>query len=221
MPEVLPIQKLIHLITSSMVHLVHQMQYYFLFEVIECSWDVFAKNLGQATSLDDIIVAHNYFVESVKRGTLLDENSQELRDQLRTVYNPILSLQSIEETFLARATVEYEARVSANKFINVQSEKGKTWGRTTTADADEIERMNAFSKYLTTLSKQLKVLSKRYQDQVKKFLLMLASTEDVSLQLLSVRLDFNEHYKSKDSSLLAPLMYQHRRQSDHSFIASK
>jgi len=35
MPEVLPIQNHIHLITSSMVHLVHQMQYYFLFEVIE------------------------------------------------------------------------------------------------------------------------------------------------------------------------------------------
>lgn len=33
MPEILPIQKQIHLITSSMVHLVHQMQYYFLFEV--------------------------------------------------------------------------------------------------------------------------------------------------------------------------------------------
>lgn len=33
MPEVLPIQNHIHLITSSMVHLVHQMQYYFLFEV--------------------------------------------------------------------------------------------------------------------------------------------------------------------------------------------
>lgn len=33
MPEVLPIQTHIHLITSSMVHLVHQMQYFFLFEV--------------------------------------------------------------------------------------------------------------------------------------------------------------------------------------------
>ena len=33
MPEILPIQNHIHLITSSMVHLVHQMQYYFLFEV--------------------------------------------------------------------------------------------------------------------------------------------------------------------------------------------
>lgn len=76
MPEVLPIQNHIHLITSSMVHLVHQMQYYFLFEVIECSWDVFTTQLGQASSLDEIIAAHNHFVDSVRRGTLLDENSR-------------------------------------------------------------------------------------------------------------------------------------------------
>lgn len=59
------------------------------------------------------------------------------------------------------------------------------------------------------------------QDRVKKFLLMLASAEDVSLQLLSVRLDFNEYYKSKDSRLVVPLTYQHRRQSDQTFFGCK
>ncbi|XP_053594050.1 gamma-tubulin complex component 3 homolog [Microplitis demolitor] len=221
MPEILPIQNHIHLITSSMVHLVHQMQYYFLFEVIECSWEVFAKNLRQAASLDDIIIAHNNFVESVRHGTLLDENSQELMNHLRSVYGPILDLENLEETFLARATQEYEARVSSNKFIEITSEKTKSWGKTNSIDAESTERQNAFTKYLTTLSRQLRVLSRTYQDRVKKFLLMLASAEDVSLQLLSVRLDFNEHYKSEDSSLVAPLTYQHRRQGEKSFSASK
>lgn len=50
---------------------------------------------------------------------------------------------------------------------------------------------------------------------------MLASAEDVSLQLLSVRLDFNEYYISKDSRLVAPLTYQHRRQSDQFYMADK
>jgi len=44
--------------------------------VIECSWDTFAKQLLQASSLDDIIVAHSHFVDSVRHGTLLDEKSQ-------------------------------------------------------------------------------------------------------------------------------------------------
>ncbi|XP_012268384.2 gamma-tubulin complex component 3 isoform X2 [Athalia rosae] len=221
MPEVLPIQNHIHLITSSMVHLVHQMQYYFLFEVIECSWDIFAKQLGQASSLDDIITAHNNFVESVKRGTLLDENSQELMDHLRSVYRPILELQSLEETFLARAMQEYEERMTAEDIIENKLYPSKKWGRTTSSDAEGSKRTNLFTKYLATLSLNLKLLSRNYQDRVKKFLLMLASAEDVSLQLLSVRLDFNEYYKSKDSRLVAPLTYQHRRQSEQSFPVSK
>ncbi|KAL7301860.1 hypothetical protein TKK_0005465 [Trichogramma kaykai] len=221
MPELLPIQKYIHLITSSMVHLVHQMQYYFLFEVIECSWDIFTKHLGQAASLDDIISAHTNFINSVKRGTLLDEQSQELMHHLRTVYNPILELQLLEETFLARASAEYEARTVSEKFIEEGSENQKQWGRSKNKDSEAADRRSAFLKYLSTTSMKLKLLSRTYQDRVKKFLLMLASAEDVSLQLLSVRLDFNEYYISKDSRLVAPLTYQHRRQSDQSFIADK
>ncbi|XP_012278710.1 gamma-tubulin complex component 3 [Orussus abietinus] len=221
MPEVLPIQNHIHLITSSMVHLVHQMQYYFLFEVIECSWDTFAKQLGQAASLDEIIAAHTNFVESVRHGTLLDEESKELMDHLRSVYGPILELQNLEETFLARTMQEYEARNRIDKFVDKTSEQTKQWGKCTSDDTENAERQTAFTKYLNTLSIQLKFLSRMYQDRVQKFLLMLASAEDASLQLLSVRLDFNEYYKSKDSRLVAPLTYQHRRQSEQIFLACK
>lgn len=34
------------------------------------------KELNQAKSLDEIIATHNKFIESVKTGTLLDEDSQ-------------------------------------------------------------------------------------------------------------------------------------------------
>ncbi|XP_017795465.1 PREDICTED: gamma-tubulin complex component 3 [Habropoda laboriosa] len=220
MPEVLPIQTHIHLITSSMVHLVHQMQYFFLFEVIECSWDAFAKQLGQAASLDDIITAHTHFIDAVRRGTLLDENSQELMDHLRSVYGPILDLQNLEETFLTRATQEYGARLKDNNLL-ATSEPSSRLDFSEVCDAEISKRQIGFSKYLNTLSIQLRLLSRTYQDRVKKFLIMLASAEDVSLQLLSVRLDFNEYYKSKDSRLVVPLTYLHRRQSDQSYHSCK
>ncbi|XP_076172653.1 gamma-tubulin complex component 3 isoform X2 [Ptiloglossa arizonensis] len=220
MPEVLPIQTHIHLITSSMVHLVHQMQYFFLFEVIECSWDAFAKELGQAASLDDIITAHTYFIDTVRRGTLLDEKSQELMDHLRSVYGPILDLQNLEETFLTFATQEYEARLKESSSLN---ETDLTFNRLDPMDynAGVTKRQTTFLKHLNTLSIQLRLLSRTYQDRVKKFLIMLACAEDVSLQLLSVRLDFNEYYKSKDSRLVVPLTYLHRRQSDQIFLSCK
>ncbi|XP_076657908.1 gamma-tubulin complex component 3 isoform X1 [Halictus rubicundus] len=207
MPEVLTIQTHIHLITSSMVHLVHQMQYFFLFEVIECSWDAFAKQLGQAVSLDDIITAHTYFIDTIRRGTFLDEKSQELMDHLRSVYGPILDLQNLEETFLKVATREYEARL--NDASTTYSLKRPD--HTDHTDEEVTKRQATFLKHMNTLFIQLRLLSRTYQDRVKKFLIMLASAEDVSLQLLSVRLDFNEYYKSKDNRLVVPLTYQHRR----------
>ena len=65
-----------HLLTSEMVHFIHQMQYYILFEVLECSWDVLINQVQQAESLDDIIYAHENFLLTVKAGALLDDNSR-------------------------------------------------------------------------------------------------------------------------------------------------
>lgn len=71
-----PILQQAHLLTSEMVHFIHQMQYYILFEVLECSWDVLIKQVQQAEALDDIISAHQNFLLAVKAGALLDDNSQ-------------------------------------------------------------------------------------------------------------------------------------------------
>ncbi|XP_076666493.1 gamma-tubulin complex component 3 isoform X4 [Andrena cerasifolii] len=189
--------------------------------VIECSWDAFAKQLEQATSLDEIITAHTYFIDAVRRGTLLDEKSQELMDHLRSVYGPILDLQNLEETFLTRTTKEYETRLVENSSTSTTYVPSNRLEFTGTTDSEVTKRQSTFLKYLNTLAIQLRLLSRTYQDRVKKFLIMLASAEDVSLQLLSVRLDFNEYYKSKDSRLVVPLTYLHRRQSDQTFFGCK
>jgi gamma-tubulin complex component 3 len=89
--------------------------------------------------------------------------SQELMNHLRSVYGPILELQMLEETFLARATAEYEARVNSENFIHTDSENKNQWGRTKSQDIENVERKSVFLKYLNTLSMKLKLLSRTYQ----------------------------------------------------------
>lgn len=79
------------------------------------------------------------------------------------MYSPILDLQNLEDTFLTRAMQEYEARLNAEKNIVDSHEQGNKWGRSLKSDAENIERQNAFNKYLFTLSRQLKCLSTTYQ----------------------------------------------------------
>ena len=42
---------------------------------------------------------------------------------------------------------------------------------------------------------------------IQHFLLMLAEHSDISLRFLSFRLDFNEHYRTKEPRLRSPLAY--------------
>ena len=97
-------------------------------------------------------------------------------DHLRSVYGPILDLQNLEETFLARATQEYDARSGAKKFVDETSQTAKKWGRSISTDAESAERHAAFAKYLNTLSIQLKLLSRTYQ-VIIEFLLKLVEVE--------------------------------------------
>lgn len=66
---------MLHLCTCEMIHFLHQTQYYFLFEVLECSWDEMLRRVNQAECLDDVIHAHNDFLKSVQNGMLLDQSS--------------------------------------------------------------------------------------------------------------------------------------------------
>lgn len=84
-------------------------------------------------------------------------------DHLRSVYGPILELQGLEETFLERAMQEYEERTKAEDIIENKRGPSTKWGRTTSSDAQGAKRATVFSKYLTTLSVHLKLLSRTYQ----------------------------------------------------------
>lgn len=68
--ELRPIFFKLHGFTTQMVHFIHQMQYYVLFEVIECSWVAFIKRVQTSQTLDDILEAHEAFLEEVRVGFL-------------------------------------------------------------------------------------------------------------------------------------------------------
>jgi len=61
-----------NLILSEMIHFIYQLQYYFLFEVLECSWDVLNKYMDKHTgNLDQLIKEHNrYLANIIQKGLL-------------------------------------------------------------------------------------------------------------------------------------------------------
>jgi gamma-tubulin complex component 3 len=202
-----------HLLSSEMVHFVHQLAYYTTFEVMECSWDLLEKQLGQSSTLDEVIEAHNEFIETLVKHALLDERSRDLLTQLRAIYDRIVEFQNIQNKLYLEAVSEIEARRSHDDEINSRTKRGQ-YGLTQNEEKREMRRRQEFAKtILPDIEAKLKIVSQSYQDMVKTFLLQLSCSQDQALQFLSVRLDFNEHYKRKDSRLGAPLTFQHKRLS--------
>lgn len=206
-PELSPVLQQLYLLSSEMIHLIHQLQYYFLFEVMECSWDKLISNVQQADGLDDIIKAHNQFLARIKAGALVDDSSEELSTQLRTIYDLALQLQSREEKLHVCVVREVERRAELDKYIEEHGNNNEIEEENQTA-------IKEFETFLSSARVGLRVLAQSYQEVVKKFLLLLASQPDISLQLLSSRLDFNDNYKRQDNRLAAPLTFQHRRRSE-------
>lgn len=191
-PEVKPVMQHIHLWTSEMVHFIHQTQYYFLFEVLECSWAEMLTNLDQAECLDDVIKAHWNFLKSIQHGVLLDPSSEELCTQLRTIYNIILKLECIEESLYRAANSELKA-LEKGKSARESARSG--FSVTNEDERKAAERTTKFNNYLNSIKTQISSVAKYYSDHFRKYLSMLSSNSDEKLQMLSVRLNFNNYYQ--------------------------
>lgn len=203
----------LHAFTSEMIHFIHQMQYYILFEVIECSWVVFIKRVQSAKALDDILEAHEQFLNSVRFGIFLDtENKQTLYLHLDIIFDSIMKLEGWQQTFYEVVFKELESRKSFEAEIAI-SEKTGSYGVTTAKKLERDDENKRFEHEVSSLRKNLDSIGNSYEKYLNEFLLMLTSSKDANLQRFGIRLDFNEFYKRRDQRLKAPLTFEHMRMS--------
>ncbi|XP_023329141.1 gamma-tubulin complex component 3 homolog [Eurytemora carolleeae] len=209
--ELRPVLHHANLIASEMIHFVHQMAYYITFEVMECGWDTLVKQIDTAETLEDVIQAHEEFLSTIISRALLDHRTIEIRNQLRTIYDRILEFQNIQEKLYQEAVSEIESRHTYEALVAARTGTGE-YGTDQEQENKETDRRKEFIKgKLGAAKANLRIVSLSYQDMVRTFLFQLTCSNDDSLQGLSFRLDFNQHYKKKDSRLSRPLTFSHRR----------
>jgi gamma-tubulin complex component 3 len=177
------------------------MAYYTAFEVMECSWDELMKRLLGAENLDEVIEAHEDFLNSVIRRAMLNELSRDLLTQLRAIYDRVVEFEAVQLRLYDEATSEADSRRNYEAQIAKKGQKGH-YGLTQEDEDADLERRHTFAiETMPKLETQMKIVSQSYQDMVRTFLLQLTVSQDQSLQCLSFRLDFNTHYKRKNARL--------------------
>lgn len=189
----------------------HQMQYYILFEVIECLWTNLLEKVRQATALDDILQAHDEFLRHVKQGAFLDDNDS-IFFRLSNVFNATIKLETWQDKFFDLCLNELAARKAIAEKVST-SKESKTYGITTEDLFERDEQNKIFEHAMVQCQKSLEKIGAEYEMSVRHFLLLLASSTDHNLQLFGTRLDFNEYYKKRDQRLDVPLTFANMRQS--------
>lgn len=211
--ELHPVTYRLHSFTSEMIHFIHQMQYYILFEVIECSWVDFIKRFQTAKALDDILLAHEDFLKKVRIGIFFDgETRQTLYLSLDIIYDSIVKLEDWQQTFYGKVFAEVDSRKAHEDEI-VKSEKSGKYGVTTEKRLERDNELKIFEQTLSSLKKKLDAIGDSSEKHINDFLLMLSSSPDHNLQCFGTRLDFNEFYKKKNLRLKQQQTYEHMRSS--------
>ncbi|XP_016956200.1 gamma-tubulin complex component 3 [Drosophila biarmipes] len=202
----------LNLFTSEMMHFIHQIQYYVLFEVIECNWVELQKQIQQATALDDILDAHEKFLQTIKVGCFVDDETN-LEHLLEAVYDNIIGLETWQSNFYRECFLELKARQELAKEVE-KSEKLGVYGLTNEMMLQRDEESKIFAQKLGTACHGLEVIASAYEKDVGSFLMALNSSKHPNLQLFGTRLDFNEYYKKRDTNLSKPLTFEHMRMSN-------
>lgn len=206
MPALRSLYHLNFLTLQEMTHFLQQMQYYIEFEVIECSWSEFTRRLKTALDIDQVVEAHESFLKVISSRALLDEASQDVCVQLRAVYEVMIQFKKDLSCFDSILDKEIRALgVTIDYDVASVHASNLSLASTVSSHHGDFE-----TKILPEFTRKFKQSSDTLQDMVQRFLLTLASHDDLDVQFLNTRIDFNEHYKKRNKSLETSFTYSHR-----------
>ncbi|KAL0083468.1 Spc98 family-domain-containing protein, partial [Phycomyces blakesleeanus] len=160
---------------SRMVHFIYQLQHYYLFEVLECSWEKLASFIeNKSIDLDSIIEAHSSYLDKItEKGFLDGGKNQTLSIHLNTIFDIVLSYKSALDRLHTFATSKGTQRGSAVLQL-------------TPRDMEKSQKIRA----------RCDELEEKFKVKTLEFLETLASYHDEDLRSLSTRLDYNNYYSS-------------------------
>ncbi|OWM78975.1 gamma-tubulin complex component 3 [Punica granatum] len=184
---------------NEMNHFVTNLQYYIMFEVLEVSWSNFSHEMEVAKDLDDLLSAHEKYLNSILEKSLLGERSQALHKSLFILFDLILRFRSHADR-LSEGIHELQARTSESSLASRDKNKsrrrvndGPSETSSWAADGRKALTQRA-GEFLRNMRQDLDSISKEYTSLLEGFLSQLPVQQHVDLKFLMFRLDFTEFY---------------------------
>jgi hypothetical protein len=100
-----------------------------MFEVLESAWQQLGERIAKSKCLDDVIRAHDAYLEGILQRSLLTAAHEALNLQLQSMLQSILRFCALEDSLLADAMASL-ARRKARKAEAESQTKAGNWGST-------------------------------------------------------------------------------------------
>jgi len=196
---------------AEMIHFINQLQYYFLFEVIEASWDQLQAAIHkQDCTLDDLIEAHTKYLKAITHKGLLGSTRNNsttghredvFTTQLHELLKLMLAYKEAVDGLYSFSVAEFTRRQELAAKIETRTAQGK-WGLTE-KDDDDLNTPNPF------ISNKNKSSERAGADSPFPISGLTLSGDDAMLPALRKRLqDLSAGFKTRVNNLLGDLVVQ-------------
>ncbi|CAH8284662.1 unnamed protein product [Eruca vesicaria subsp. sativa] len=173
---------------NEMNHFVTNFQYYIMFEVLEVSWCNFSKEMEAAKDLDDLLAAHEKYLNSIVGKSLLGEQSQTISKSLFVLFELILRFRSHADR-LYEGIYELQIRTKESGRERNKTQESSSW----ISEGRKAITQRA-GEFLQSMSQDMDSIAKEYTTSLDAFLSLLPLQQSVDLKFLFFRLDFTEFY---------------------------
>jgi len=177
---------------NEMNHFVTNFQYYIMFEVLEVSWARFSDEMDAAKDLDDLLLAHDKYLNSILEKALLGERSQGLLRNLFELFDIILQFRSHADRWFERI---YELQLRGKGKPKSKSKESGSW-----LDGGRKAMIQLAGELFRKMGEDLDSIAKDYTASLDAFITQLPMQQHVDLKFLLFRLDFTEYYSRLSSS---------------------
>lgn len=172
---------------SRMRHFVNNLSAYLMFEVVESAWSNLQTSITGACSLDDIIVAHDKYLNEIQDRALLSTHHEILNIQIQQVLQSILRFCSLEDTLIADAHAILSRRQASQRDAVDRSAAGG-WGSTGMLFEDGPDSVDGVSIHVIN---RLDDAASNYDVQFNGLMKMLREKVLLSFDYLHVITNFN------------------------------
>ena len=180
-----------HSLRGEMHNFISNFQYYVMFEVLETSWVELQEKFETHSDLDEIIAAHDVFLDAVVQKALLGTKSQLVLQTLYALFEVMMSFREVAGD-LFNLSADVVAKREATRERIAEREKANQWGTYVGEDSTSGDFID--KDELGVAQARLATLRDEYARALDGFLNLLPLQTHVDARFLLFRLDFSSYY---------------------------